>query len=71
MMHVEETEDLVPYLGKQVPRRGFRAFIYASDGRQKIAESYDEFDLFTHSDEWFATKEEAETPNKPRKKMEG
>ena len=70
-MHVEETEDLVPYLGKQVPRRGFRAFIYASDGRQKIAESYDEFDLFTHSDEWFSTKEEAETPKKPRKKTEG
>jgi hypothetical protein len=71
MMHVEEAEELVPYLGKQVPRRGFRAFIYASDGRQKIAESYDEFDLFTHSDEWFATKEEAETPKKPRKKTEG
>lgn len=70
-MHVEETDELVAYLGKKVPRRGFRAFIYASDGRQKIAESYDEFDLFTHSDEWFATKEEAEAPKKPRKKTEG
>ena len=70
-MHVEEQEDYVPYLGKQVPRRGFRAYIYASDGRQKLAESYDEFDLFTHSDEWFATKEEAEEPKKPRKKTEG
>jgi hypothetical protein len=71
MMQVEETEELVSYLDKQVPRRGFRAFIYARDGRQKIAESYDEFDLFTHSDEWFATKEEADTPKKPRKKTEG
>lgn len=70
-MQVEETEELVSYLDKQVPRRGFRAFIYARDGRQKIAESYDEFDLFTHSDEWFATKEEADTPKKPRKKTEG
>lgn len=71
MMQEHEHEQLVPYLGKSVPRRGFRAFIYARDGRQKIAESYDEFDLFTHSDEWFATKEEAETPKKPRKKTEG
>ena len=71
MMHVQETEELVSYLGKSVLRRGFRAFIYATDGRQKIAESYDEFDIFVHSDEWFATKEEAEAPKKPRKKTEG
>ena len=70
-MHVQETEELVSYLGKSVLRRGFRAFIYATDGRQKIAESYDEFDIFVHSDEWFATKEEAEAPKKPRKKTEG
>jgi hypothetical protein len=82
MMQEHEHEELVSYLGKQVPRRGFRAFIYATDGRQKIAESYDEFDLYTHSDEWFATKEEAMAPKKiameepketvkPRKKTEG
>ena len=82
MMQEHEHEELVPYLGKSVPRRGFRAFIYARDGREKIAESYDEFDLFTHSDEWFATKEEALAPKKevieeskepvkPRKKTEG
>ena len=82
MMHVETPEEMVNYLGKAVPRRGFRAFIYATDGRQKIAESYDEFDLYTHSDEWFATKEEALAPKKevieeskepvkPRKKTEG
>lgn len=67
-MQEHEHEELVPYLGKTVPRRGFRAFIYARDGRQKIAESYDEFDLFTHSDEWFATKEEALIPKKSVKK---
>jgi hypothetical protein len=70
-MHVEEPEELVPYLGREVPRRGFRTYIFASDGRQKIVESYYEFDLFTHSDEWFATKEEAEAPKKSRKKAEG
>lgn len=71
MMQEHENEEMVPYLGKYVTRRGFRAFIYAADGRQKIAESYDEFDLYTHTDTWFATKEEAEAPKKPRKKTEG
>ncbi len=69
-MHAQEPEELVPYLDRAVPRRGFRAFIYASEGRQKIVESYDEFKLFIHSDEWFATKEEAEKIKKPRKKTE-
>ena len=68
-MHLEQPEDLVKYLGRAVPRRGFRAYVYAADGRQKLVESYDEFDLFTHSEEWFATKEEAEAPKKSRKKL--
>ena len=66
-----EPEETVTYLNRVVPREGFRAFIYSTDGRTKIAESYDEFDLFVHSDEWFATKEEAQIPKKPRKKTEG
>jgi hypothetical protein len=70
-MHVVEPDELVPYLGRSVPRRGFRAYMYAIDGRTKLAETYDEFDLYTHSDEWFATKEEAQAPKKSRKKSEG
>lgn len=70
-MHVQETEKLVTYLGRSVPERGFRAYIFARDGRTRLVNSWDEFELFTHSDEWFATKEEAETPKKPRKKTEG
>lgn len=74
MMHPEHQEELVTYLGRAVPRRGFRAYIFSSDGRKKLVESFDEFDLFVHSDEWFATREEAqgnvEVPKKPRKKTE-
>lgn len=77
MMHADEHEELVTYLGRAVPKKGFRAYIFATDGRKKIAESWDEFDLYTHSDEWFATQEEAkpakpeaEAPKKPRKKTE-
>lgn len=71
MMHAEQPEELVTYLGQAVPRRGFRAYIFSADGRKKIAESFEEFDIYVHSDEWFATKEEAEAPKKPRKKTEG
>lgn len=64
-MQPQKPEVFVTYLGKAVPKKGFRAFIYHKDGRKKIAESFDEFELFTHSDEWFATREEAEAANKP------
>ncbi len=69
-MHASATQEFVPYLGRMVPKRGFRAFIHHSDGRKKIAESYDEFELFINSDGWFATQEEAEAPKKRRKKTE-
>lgn len=68
MMYVQETEEMVSYLGRSVPRRGFRAFIYAADGRQKIAESYDEFDLFTQSEQWFSSPQEAKSYKKSVKK---
>ncbi len=71
-MHKEEIT-LVQYLGRAVPKHNFRTYIFASDGRKKLVESYDEFDLFIHSDGWFATKEdaEAEATKKSRKKSEG
>ena len=69
-MHAEIQDELVKYLGRAVPRKGFRAFIYSNDGKTKIAEGWDEFELFTHSDTWFATKDEAEAPKKARKKTE-
>lgn len=71
MMHVKEQDEMVTYLGRGIPKKGFRTYIFATDGRKKIAESWDEFDAYVNSDEWFATKEEAEAPKKPRKKTEG
>ncbi len=69
---VEEQEEMVMYLGRSIPKEGFRAFIYSSDGQQKIAENWEEFEIFTSSDNWFATKEQAEAIKKPRsKKTEG
>ena len=67
-MHRDQPEEYVPYLNRSVPRRGFRTMIYASDGREKLAESYDEFDAYIHSDTWFATKDEALAASKPIKR---
>lgn len=71
MMHVDEKDELVTYLGRAVPKRGFRAYIFNKDGNKKLVNSWEEFDVFTSSDDWFATQEEAEAPKKPRKKTEG
>jgi hypothetical protein len=70
-MHVDEPIEMVTYLGRGVPKKNFRAFIFSTDGKTKIAESWDEFEAYTHSDTWFATKEEAQGLKKPRKKTEG
>ncbi len=69
-MQEQKAEEQVIYLGNAVPRRGFRTFIFGLEGKQKLVESWEEFDLYTHSDSWFATKEEAEAHKKPRKKTE-
>lgn len=72
-MHVEIPDEMIPYLGKAVPRRGFRAYIYHVDGKTRLVNSYDEFDALIHSEGWFASKEQAEEaalPKKPRKKSE-
>lgn len=69
-MHIDRPEEMVTYLGRAVQKKGFRAYIYHVDGREKIAESFDEFEACTHSDEWFAQKEQAEAAKKPRKKLE-
>lgn len=47
------------YLGRIVSKENFRAFIYASDGRQRLAESWDEFEALMQIGVWFATADEA------------
>ena len=70
-MHVDPVIEMVTYLGRKVPRNGFRTYVYSSDGQQRLANSWDEFDALVHSDTWFSTKDEAQTQKKPRKKTEG
>ena len=72
-MHNDDKQDLVMYLGRKIPKEGFRAYIYSKDGAEKIAESYDEYELCVSTESWFSTKEEAQEQRekKPRKKLEG
>lgn len=47
------------YLGRIVSKENFRAFIYAPDGSQRLAESWEEFEANMQSGVWFATPEDA------------
>ena len=67
------TGEHIEYLGRQVLKEGFRAFIYGF-GTQKLANSWDEFHHHMATGLWFATEDEAAKPEntpvdeKPRKK---
>lgn len=50
-------EEMVIYNGKPFPKKGFRAFIYAKDGSQKLANSWIEFEEALQSGLWFSKKE--------------
>ncbi len=50
---------MVEYLGRMVAEEGFRAFIYAIDNRQKLVNSWKEFEAHMASGEWFPSKEDA------------
>ena len=44
----------VMYMGRKIPKEGFRAFVYGKDNRRKIAESWDEFIKLLATGEWFS-----------------
>ena len=46
------------YLGRLVSKINFRAFIYASDGSQKLVNSWDEFEKHMETGLWFACMED-------------
>jgi hypothetical protein len=44
------------YKGKLVRKAGFRTFIYAPDGSQKLVNSWEEFEAHMQTGLWFAEK---------------
>jgi len=45
------------YLGRWVDKHNFRAFVYDKDGKEKLANTYEDFQILTTSGIWFASKE--------------
>ena len=56
------------YLGRWVEKETFRAFVYAENGIEKLANSFDEFETLISSGLWFAEKPEL---SKERKQKHG
>lgn len=48
--------DQFQYLGRWVDKQHFRAFVYDENGKEKLANSYDEFMNLTSSGVWFESK---------------
>jgi hypothetical protein len=49
--------EYVVYLGRTVPKEGFRVFVYGYDGAQKLSTSWDEYQEDIGAGVWFSTKE--------------
>lgn len=55
----------VNYLGRIVDKEHFRAFIYGTQGEQKLVESWDAFEAAMQSGIWFASVEDAKESMAP------
>lgn len=50
--------EFVVYEGRKVPKDNFRAFVYGTDNKRKLVESYEQFEEAMASGIWFATNDE-------------
>jgi len=49
----DEPIEYVEYLGRQVPKLGFRVYVYAQDEKLKLCNSYEEYQQAIESGMWF------------------
>lgn len=59
-----QANDQFMYLGRWVSRKNFRVFVYSANGKEKLVNSYDEFNKSLESGEWFASRELAKPKSK-------
>lgn len=57
------TGEHVIYDGRLVPKEGFRVFIYGSDGKQKLVESWSDYENHLATGVWFSTKADVKNKN--------
>jgi hypothetical protein len=55
-------DETVLYMGRKVPKHGFRAFLFSKDGKRMIAESYEEFEARIQTGYWFDKAHEEQNP---------
>ena len=60
--------EMVPYLGKNVPRKHFRAFIYDAEGEQKLVNCWEDFSKLVSTGNWFAEKPEKKVHRTARRR---
>lgn len=66
-MGVNKMQDsTVIYQNRAVPRYGFRVFIYNSDGDKKLVNSYDEYERYIKTGDWYPEQLAAREPTKRR-----
>jgi len=53
---MNQANDQFMYLGRWVSRKNFRVMVYGKDEKQKLVNSFDEFNTALESGEWFASK---------------
>lgn len=49
----------VLYLGRMIPKKGFRAYVYSVDGKSLLVNSWPEFEKQIASGVWFDSVEKA------------
>lgn len=54
--------ETVIYNGRVVPKEGFRTFIYGPNDKQKLVNSYAEFEKEIATGVWFVKKEQVPAP---------
>lgn len=60
----------VTYQNREVPKAGFRVYVYAKNGDNKLVNSWDEFKKLIDSNDWFSTETEAKYALQEENKQE-
>lgn len=61
LVAIDPHEGQFLYLGRWVDKEHFRAFVYAEDGSERLADSYDEYQSLIESGLWFSVKPDKST----------
>jgi hypothetical protein len=58
-MKDEEKIEYVDYMGRKVPKKDFRVFVFGEQFKRHLCNSYEEYEKAIKSREWFTTPEES------------